>query len=147
VALVAALALLVLGAALLTGSALASVGVQRSSRTRVAGARARAEALRGLALVLQGWETSLDSLPVGARADRSVPMEAVVGLPVASRARVRRLSPSLYAVTVEVRVGDSAAVIATRRARVFMARAEVAGDSASVPSVTALGRWSVVELP
>jgi hypothetical protein len=147
VALVAALALLVLGAALLAGSTVASVALRRSARTRVAAARARAEAVRGLALVLQGWDGSLDSMSVGARSDRALPSVPVAGLPVLHLVHVQRLSASLYAATVEVRVGDSAAVVATRRARLLLARAGAATDSGAAPAVAALARWCLVELP
>lgn len=147
VALVAALGLLMLAAALLAGSAVASVELRRAARTRMAAARAESEATRGLGAVLQGWDGALDSLPIGASRDRALAPAPSGGPSVGSRVRVERLSSSLYAATISVRVGESGAVLATRRARLLLERSVIAADSAAVPPVTALGRWTLVDLP
>ena len=147
VALVAALGLLMLAGALLAGSTVASVELRRAARTRVAAARARAEVSRGLAAVLQGWDVVLDSLAVGASHDRALPPVSSDGPRLSSRAHVTRLSPSLYAATISVRVGESTAVLATRRARLLLRRSGDTVGGAAVSPVTALGRWSLVELP
>ena len=147
VALVAALGLLMLAAALLAGSAVASVELRRAMRTRTAAARAASEATRGLAIVLQGWDSALDSLPIGAARDCPLPPVPASGLPVHSRASVERLSATRYAATISVRVGESSAVLATRRARLLLARSIAHADSSAVSYVTALGRWSLVDLP
>src|SRR4051812_6724030 len=101
-ALVAALGLMMLAAGLLAGTAVASIGLQRATRTLAATARADSELRRAQAVVLQGWDGALDSLPVGAAVDRTIPTVVAGGAPVAMQARVRRLGPALYAAVVAV---------------------------------------------
>jgi hypothetical protein len=147
VALVAALGLLALAAALLAGSAVASVELRRAARTRAAAVRARTEATRGLGEVVRGWDGALDSLAIGAACERALPPVSPDGPPVSARARVERLSSTVYAATISIRVGESGAVLATRRARLLLARSRDRADSSAVTPVTALGRWSIIELP
>ena len=145
VALVAALGLLLLAAALLAGSATAAVELRRAARSRSWAARADFEAQRALGVVLQGWDATLDSLPIGAMVERAVePMDSV-GPPVAVHARVRRLSGRIFAAVVSVRVGVSGQA-AARRARLLLEHEAPGSDSAASVGVSTLSRWSVVDL-
>ena len=92
VALVAALGLLILGAALLVGSAAASVELRRGARSRTAAARAESEVRRGLGVVVQGWQPALDSLPIGRRVERAMPAGDAANGDIAVQGAVRRLS-------------------------------------------------------
>jgi hypothetical protein len=146
VAIVAALGLLMLGAALLAGSAVASVELRRAARTRTASARAESEVRRGLAALVQGWSAELDSIPIGARVERAIPGDRAGDSAVVVRASIRRLTSSLYAASVSAQVGRVGAVLAFRRARLLVER-PVPADSASIVSeVAPLARWSVVEV-
>ena len=145
VALVAALGLLMLAAALLAGSATASVELRRAARSRSWAARADFEGQRALGVVLQGWDAALDSLPIGATAQRLVDSTDAPGPAVVVRATVRRLSPRIYAVVVRVRVGASGQA-AARRARLLLQRDSSGADSVASPGVSTLARWSVVDL-
>jgi hypothetical protein len=146
-ALVAALGLMMLAAGLLAGTAVASLGLQRAGRTLAASARAEAELRRSMALVLQGWSSALDSMPVGATVDRVEPPGVVEGVPVSGQTRVRRLGDAIYAVTVTVQVGDSAAPLAFRRARLLLSPAADTTVSGGTPGVRRLARWGVTDLP
>jgi hypothetical protein len=146
-ALVAALGLMMLAAGLLAGTAVASLGLQRATRSLAAAGRADSELRRALATVLQGWDVALDSLPVGATVDRTIPAVVPTGAPVAIQARVRRLGPALYAAVVAVQVGDSAAPLASRRARLLLGRAADTSVSGVVAGVRPLSRWAVTDLP
>ena len=144
VALVAALGLLLLAAALLAGSATAAVELRRAARSRSWAARADFETQRALGVVLQGWDATLDSLPIGASVERLVQPTDSAGPPVAVRARVRRLSGRIFAAIVAVRVVSGQA--AARRARLLLQREPPGSDSAASTGVSTLSRWSVVDL-
>ena len=146
-ALVGALGLMVLAAGLLAGTAVASVGLQRATRTLATTARANSELRRGLAGVLQGWDAGLDSMPVGAAVDRTTPGVVVDGARIAVRTRVRRLGPTLYAASATVLVGDSTAPLASRRARLLVGRVVDTSKSVRSAGLRPLSRWSVTELP
>ena len=145
VALVAALGLLLLSAALLAGSATASVELRRTARSRSWAARADFECQRALGVVLQGWDVTLDSLPIGAAVERPVEPADTPGPPAVVQARVRRLSARLFAVVVAVRVGVSGQATA-RHARLLLQRDLPGSDSAASPGVSTLSRWSVVDI-
>lgn len=145
VALVAALGLLLLSAALLAGSATASVELRRTARSRSWAARADFESQRALGVVLQSWDATLDSLPVGATVERPVVPADTAGPPVVVQARVRRLSSRAFATLVAVRVGVSGQA-AVRRARLLLQRNLPGSDSVASPGVTTLVRWSVVDI-
>ncbi|HET7189588.1 MAG TPA: hypothetical protein VFI52_15660 [Gemmatimonadaceae bacterium] len=145
VALVAALGLLLLAAALLAGSATASVELRRTARSRSWAARADFECQRALGEVLQGWDASLDSLPIGAIVERLVEPADVAGPPVLVRARVRRLSAEVFAAVVAVRVGVSGQA-AARRSRLLLQRNSQGSDSTAPAGVSTVSRWSVVDL-
>ena len=145
VALVAALGLLLLSAALLAGSAIAAVELRRTARSRSWAARADFESQRALGVVLQGWDVTLDSLPIGATVERPVEPADTPGPPLVVQARVRRLSARLFAVVVAVRVGVSGQA-AARRARLLLQRDLPGSDSAASAGVSTLPRWSVVDI-
>jgi hypothetical protein len=146
-ALVAALGLMMLAAGLLAGAVIATVELQRATRTLGAVGRAEAEVRRGLAIVVQGWDAGLDSLPIGGTADRGGPVARLDGMPVTARTRVRRLASGLYAASIAVQVGDSAAPLAVRRARLLLARRIDTAAGGASARVTPVSRWSLVELP
>jgi hypothetical protein len=146
-ALVAALGLMMLAAGLLAGTAVASLGLQRAARTLAAAGRAESELRRGLAVVLQGWDAGLDSMPVGAVVDRIDLPAAVDGAPLTVRTRIRRLGPALYAASFAVQVGDSTAPLAARRARLLLGRGADSSISGAAAGVRPLARWSVADLP
>jgi hypothetical protein len=104
-----------------------------------------------MALVLQEWDARLDSMPIGAAADRPAAPILVDGVAVHLRTRVRNLGHGLYAATVAVQIGDSAAPLALRRARLLLRRAaDITADTAASrasPGVRPLPRWSVADLP
>jgi hypothetical protein len=146
-ALVAALGLMLLAAGLLAGTAVASLGLQRAAHTLAAAERAESELRRGLAVVLQGWDVGLDSMPIGAVVDRVASPDSRDGAPLTVRTRIRRLGPALYAASVAVQVGDSAAPLASRRARLLLGRAVDGAASGAAPGVRPVARWSVADLP
>jgi hypothetical protein len=146
-ALVAALGLMLLAAGLLAGTAVASLELQRASRTLGASARAETELRRSMALVLQGWSSTLDSMPVGATVDREVLPVVVDGARVSGRTRVRRLGDAMYAATVVVQVGDSAAPLAFRQGRLLLTRVADTAVSGGSPSVRPLPQWRVADFP
>lgn len=142
-----ALGLMMLAAGLLAGTAVASVGLQRATRTVAATARADTELRRAVAGVLQGWKVSLDSLPVGASVDAETPAVVVDGARVMVHARIQRLSPALYAASVSVAVGDSTVPLAMRHARLLLGCLEHSAAGAAGSAVRPLSRWSVTDLP
>jgi hypothetical protein len=151
VALVAALGLLMLGAALLAGSSLAALELRRGVRGRVAGARAEWEARRAVGMVVQGWDAELDSMPVGAMRQRA--MQPLPDAPATlTVAYVRRLATDRYAATVSVRVGaeGGAGALANRRVRLLLERAHTSDSTAapgdSLRAVMPIARWRVVDV-
>ena len=147
-ALVGALGLMMLAAGLLAGTAVAAVGLQRATRNLAATGRANAELRRALAGVLQGWDAGLDSMPVGASIERPTsPVIVDGGVRVAASTRIRRLGPTLYAAAVAVSVGDSSVPLASRRARLVVARIVGPSGSGSATGPQSLARWSVTDLP
>ncbi len=143
--LVAALGLLLLGAALLAGSAMASAHLARATRGIVAVARADTEARAALGAVVQGWDTRADSLPVGGRLDRAIPSRESDGPRVLVRAHVQRLSRSLYAAHVTVRVGEGVATLAVRRLQLLLERPARSDSAGSVASPRPLAQWSIAD--
>ena len=144
-ALLAALGLLLLGAALLAGSAMASAHLTRATRSIVAVARADAESRRVLGVVVQEWDLRADSLPVGARLDRIIPPLSPSGPPIAASAHVLRLSRSLYAAFVTVRVGEGTAMRAMRRMQLLLERPAPADSAGGSARPTPLAQWSFAD--
>ncbi len=145
-ALVAALGLLLLATGLLGGAAVASVALRRATQSLVASARADSEGTRGLGELVLGWDSALDSLPVGGWQER--PLTAPPsGEPRAdAHARVQRLSGALFAGSVSVRVGGSGSARAFRSLRLLVERPPRA-DSGVVAGVPRrITRWSVFDV-
>ncbi len=151
-AIVAALGMLMLGAALLAGGAAASVELERSTRAALGRARTEWESRRALGVLLQGWDAGADSLPIGAARDLTLPTSVDVGPALSTAARIRRYTTSLFSVTVVVRVGDPDRRIARRELRLLLERNAVGGDTTSAteprpaPEVRVPSRWSVGEV-
>jgi hypothetical protein len=149
VALVAALGLLMLGAALLAGSSLAALELRRGVRGRMAGARAEWEGRRAVGAVLQEWDAELDSLPVGAMRERV--LQPTDGPATSTVAQIRRLASDRYAATVRVRVGAErgTGALANRRVRLLLERVHLSDASApgdTMRTVMPIARWRVVDV-
>lgn len=143
--LVAALGLLLLGAALLAGSAMASAHLTRATRGIVAVARADVEARRALGAVVQGWDARADSLPIGARIERTMPSLSNDGPRIVVRAYVHRLSRALYAAHVTVRVGEGVGTLAVRRMQLLLERPALTDSTSGPARPRPLARWSVAD--
>lgn len=143
VALVAALGLLILAAALLGATVVASTALRRATIGRVAAARAGGEARRAAGEAVRGWGGAADSLAVGATLDAALPAHPGAGLPASAHARIRRLATDFYSLTVTVRVGPGARGLAYRRVDLLLGRPAI-GDSVGEASVAPLARWSIV---
>ena len=144
--LVAVLALLALGAALIAGSFAAARGSARATRSARAADMAHASARRALARTLSSWSAADDSLGIGAFATRAFPESAAVAVDSADiRVRVHRLSASLYVVAAEASVPSARAPIARRRVRVLVQRAPTI-DTTSVQPPRPITRWASADL-
>lgn len=143
--------MLLLGAALLAGSAAAAVDQQRATRTLAGRSMVDAESRRAVGEVLQGWDARADSLPVGARMDIDLRPAEAGGIPRATRAALSRLSPSLYVAGVVVVVGTADHAIARRELQVLVRRAAGADDGGAADtsvrsgSARVIARWHLVE--
>lgn len=148
---VPALGMLLLGAGLIAGGALASTEFTRATRAALGRVRADAEARRVLGEAVQRWDARADSLAIGAELDLDVPVALAGGPSLVSTARLRRRTEALYTIAVTVRVGTAARLIARRDVRLHLARAAAGIDSgaaagtlpARVPRI--LSRWSIIE--
>jgi hypothetical protein len=146
VVLVAVLALLALGAALIAGAFAAARGSARGARSARAAVVAQAAARRALALTVTSWSAADDSLGIGAFSTRAYAESAAVALDSADvRVRVHRLSPSLYVVAAEARVPSTGASLARRRARVLLERGPTI-DSTVVQPIRPIARWATADL-
>ena len=139
-----------LGAAMVAGTSVASLGIRRGVRGRVAGARAEWAARHAVGMVVQGWDAALDSMAVGAVRELRLP-PPTGGPAMVIAARVRRLAADRYAASVSVRAGAEGGPgsLAVRRVRLLLARAAVADGgtgSDSTRIVMPIARWRVVEL-
>jgi hypothetical protein len=147
VALLAALTMLVLSAALLTGAFAASRAMIRSARSAKAMARVETGAQRALAEVLVGWSPALDSLSVGGIVDAALDSEPAEMRPLLSRrAQVRRITERLYVISLDVRAFDWDAPIAQRRARLIVERPAQTDSAAPLARPIPVRRWSVADL-
>lgn len=146
VVLVAVLALLALGAALIGGAFAAARGAGRATRSSRAGIVAHAAARRALARTLASWTAADDSLGVGAFVTRTFAETAAVALDAAdTRVRVQRLSSTLFVVAAEASVPSASVAIARRRVRILLERAPTI-DSTIVSPLRPLARWSSADL-
>ena len=144
--LVAVLALLALGAALIAGAFAAARGSARATRSARAAVVAHAVARRALARTLSSWSAADDSLGIGAFVTRTVSESAAVAADSADiRVRVHRLSVSMYVVAAEASVPSARAPIARRRVRVLLQRAPTI-DTASVQPPRPITRWASADL-
>jgi hypothetical protein len=144
--LVAVLALLALGAALIAGAFAAARGTTRGTRSVRAAVVAHAAARRALARTMSSWSAANDSLGIGAFTTRALSESAGVALDSAAiRVRVHRLSASLYVVAAEASVPAARMPLARRRERVLLERAPTI-DSTIVQPIRPIARWASAEL-
>lgn len=144
VALVAALGLLLLAAALLAGGAASAVELRRATRTVSSAQRARAEAKHALGTVVQSWGIEEDSLPVGAVLHRTLATPPA-GPPIEVVGALQRLTSTMWAVDVRVRVGAHSPALAIRRMRLLLQRAASNAAGGGPASVVPIARWSIVD--
>ena len=144
--LVAVLALLMLGAALIAGAFAAARASARATRSTRAAIVAHAAARRALVRGVTSWRASDDSLNLGAFDVRAWRESASVRLDSAdTRLRVQRLSSTLYLLTADATVPSSSAPIARRRVHALLERAPTI-DSATVSRVRPIARWASGDL-
>lgn len=146
VALVAALGLLLLAAALLAGGAASAVELRRATRTVASAQRAHAEGRHGLGSIMQSWGIEEDSLPVGAVLHRTLAAPSA-GPPIVVVGAIQRLTSSLWAVDMRVRVGADppAPALATRRVRLLLQRAASIAAGGEPTPVVPIARWSIID--
>jgi hypothetical protein len=146
VVLVAVLALLALGTALIAGAFAAARGTARASRSARAAIVAHAAAHRALARTLSSWRAADDSLGIGGFTTRALSESAAVALDSASvLVRVHRLSASLYVVAAEASVPAVRTALARRRVRVLLERAPTI-DTTKVQPLRPITRWPTADL-
>ena len=144
--LVAVLALLALGAALIAGAFAAARGSARGARSARAAFVATAAARRALARTMTSWSAAENALGIGGFSTRAYAESGAVALDAADvRVRVHRLSATLYVVAAEARVPATNAPIARRRARVLLERAPTI-DSTVVQPIRPIARWASADL-
>lgn len=143
-ALLAATVLLALASALVVGTFSLSRALRRAAATTRARARVETGVTRAFGEVLQGWSVRLDSLPAGASVAATLGADTLdPGLVLRRRVSVSHVDHDLYAVTVDVCALDCAHPLAQRRARLWLRRSLVAGDSAPPAPVTS---WALSDL-
>jgi len=146
VVLVAVLALLALGGALIAGAYAGARSSARATRSVRAGIVAHAAARRAIARAISGWSGADDSLAVGAFTIRE-PSESTASAldSVDARVRVQRLTPSLFVVAVDASVPSARAPIARRRLRVLLERS-VPIDTTTPRAPRPISRWATADL-
>ena len=147
-ALLLSISLLALGAALLGGAFAASRSAQRSVQSHEAALLAGAEVRSAIAEFVSQWSAIDDSLGVGS--ERSLvlgPRErgssAVI---MSTQLRLRRLSVTRYVVVADCQAGPDAAVLARRRVRVILDRAQPVDSVAPLATPAPIGRWTLADL-
>jgi hypothetical protein len=144
--LVAVIALLALGAAMVAGAYAAARGSARATRSSRAAVVAHAAARRGLARTLSSWSAADDSLGIGAFTIRTFAESAAVAADSADiRVRVHRLSASCFVVSAEASVPSARVPIARRRVRVLLERAPTI-DTTVVQRLAPITRWASADL-
>jgi len=144
--LVAVLAALALGAALIAGAFAAARGAARATRSTRAASVAHAAARRALARTMSTWSAADDSLGIGGFRTRAFSESAAIALDSADvRVRVHRLSALLYVVAAEASVPSARVPIARRRMRVLLERAPTI-DSTIVQPIRPIARWASADL-
>jgi hypothetical protein len=145
VALLAALALLALAAALVVGTFGAGRAMSRATVAAHAAARADAGARRALAQALAGWESSLDSLPIGAVVARFLSNDDPGAPPLVVSARIRRLRGDVFLIVTEAKVSVGATLVARRRYRLLVERASAGDTTRRVVTPSPLAEWALDE--
>ena len=143
-----ALALLMLGAALLAGSAEAGRSAMRSAQTHEAALIADAESRVTVAEYLTQWSAADDSLPVGgtrvvAIGPRRRGSNAVS---VFTRLRVQRLSAARFVLAADCQVGPDDAVQARRRLQILLERPPRPDSAAPRLPMAPISRWGVTDI-
>ena len=147
-AIIAALALLALGAALLAGTFAALRSATRSNQSHAAALVAQSEARIAIAHAASPWSTAFDSLPIGVGVAMALPSRAggIAGLPVRTSLRVDRLTADTYSIAAESEVGPLGSVFARRRMRQLLRRPAITDSSAAPPPPAPIARWSVADI-
>ncbi|MES2178679.1 MAG: hypothetical protein V4550_12540 [Gemmatimonadota bacterium] len=147
-ALVIAIAILTLGAALLTGSSAASRRAARSSNSFNWGMLAEAESMRVLSdVIATGWPDR-DSLPIGGdrRWDVGPRSADPNGATATTTVRLHRLSSMRFVVAVDCRIGPEDAVVARRR-RLALLDQPLSTDSISAILLpTLIPQWGIADI-
>jgi hypothetical protein len=109
---------------------------------------ADAESRSVVAEFMAGWNSSADSLLVGAWLDATIGprRRGSAGANVVTRLRLQRLSSARFAMAVECQVGPDNAVQARRRLLVLLERPTQQDSTAPVLPPSPLGRWSITDL-
>jgi hypothetical protein len=145
VALVAALALLALAAALLTGAFTSATAMARTARSARATVRAEATARRAAAELVSTWDGEADALAIGAHLERGLFMDEEE-FRMTVRARVQRLAARLFVIIVDVRVGEGVTPLAHRRLRLVVERHATTDTLDSPRPPRPIARWSFSDL-
>jgi hypothetical protein len=145
VALITALALVALAGALVAGAFAAALATSRATRSFRASTRVDAAARRALLELVVDWGGALDSLPLGAGAQRPLHLDAHGTPMLVGRASVQRITESLFAASVDVRALEGGATRARRRYRMILERFPRNSTSPAAPPKP-IPRWSVAEL-
>jgi hypothetical protein len=144
VALVAALALLALGAALLAAAFANASAAARSARSSRAGIAAEWGVRAAMAERMAAWSDAENGLAIGGAVDVAF-HDAGGAPPVSGSTRVLRLSLLRFVLVADVVVGDPAAPIARRRMRLHLVAPSADSTGARGP-VRPIGRWSLGEV-
>jgi hypothetical protein len=147
-ALVIALALLLLGAALLTGAASVGSSTMRAEKSHEATLLANAESRVALSEFMASWSVAYDALPVGGSAQQTIgPRQRGPGAAlVTTHLRLVRLSPVRFVVALDCQVGPDDAVLARRRLQAIMERSAPPDSMAPPTAPTLINRWSLTDL-
>jgi hypothetical protein len=95
---------------------------------------------------MAGWQGAADSLPIGGALERPLPAPVGVGAPTVVRARLQRLTSSLFAASASVQVGADGSVLASWHVGLLLERTP-SGDSASAAGpLLPIARWSATDL-
>lgn len=147
-AIIAALALLALGGALLVATSSIARATTRSTRSLGAALDAESETRVALASAAVNWSGTMDSLAVGASISltRAPRPGGVTRLPVYTRLQVDRLTLDIYSIGVESQVTAANTIIARRRARQIVRRVSGVDTSAVRAAPLPIGRWSIADV-
>ncbi len=147
-AIIAALALLALGGALLVATSSIARATTRSTRSLGAALDAESQMRLALANAAASWSGALDSLAIGAGLSLSLAPRpgGITRLPVDTRLRVDRLTSDIYSVGVESQVTAANTILARRRARQILRRESGVDTSAVRTPPVPIGRWSIADV-